>query len=67
NQSDSLMRFDIESKTWLRVPLPRARFFSRDVEIDPENGDIYTTNSHFPTWQSEGGVPSLLRLTPGHK
>jgi streptogramin lyase len=67
NQSDSLMRFDIASKTWLRVPLPRARFFSRDIEIDSENGDIYTTNSHFPTWQSEGGVPSLLRLTPGHK
>ena len=62
NQSDSLMRFDIASKTWLRVPLPRARFFSRDVEIDPDSGDVFTTNSHFPTWQSEGGVASLLRL-----
>jgi len=25
---------------------------------------VYTTNSHFPTWQSEGGVPTLLRITP---
>ena len=64
NQSDSLLRFDIASKQWLRLPLPRARFFSRDVEIDPNTGEVYTTNSHFPTWQSEGGTPSLLRLTP---
>lgn len=64
NQSDSLLRFDIATKTWLRVPLPRARFFSRDVEIDAQSGAIYTTNSHFPTYQSEGGIPSLLRLIP---
>ncbi len=64
NQSDSLLRFDIATKAWLRVPLPRARFFSRDVEIDTKSGVVYTTNSHFPTYQSEGGVPSLLRLTP---
>lgn len=64
NQSDSLLRFDIATTSWLRVPLPRARFFSRDVEIDAESGAIFTTNSHFPTYQSEGGSPSLLRLTP---
>jgi virginiamycin B lyase len=64
NQSDSLLRLDIATKQWLRIPLPRARFFSRDVEIDPDSGEIYTTNSHFPSWQSEGGAPSLLRLTP---
>jgi len=44
--------------------MPRQRFFSRDVEIDEETGAVYTTNSHFPTWQSEGGVPTLLRITP---
>lgn len=64
NQSDSLLRFDIATEEWLRMPLPRAGFFSRDVEIDPLSGAVYTTNSHFPTWQSEGGLPSLLRLSP---
>ena len=30
---------------------------------DP-HGAVYTTNSHFPTYQSEGGVPTLLRISP---
>jgi len=64
NQSDTLLAFDIKSESWKVYPLPRQRFFSRDVEIDEETGAVYTTNSHFPTWQSEGGVPTLLRITP---
>lgn len=64
NQSDTLLAFDIATESWQVYPLPRQRFFSRDVEIDEETGAIYTTNSHFPTWQSEGGVPTLLRITP---
>jgi hypothetical protein len=44
--------------------MPRQRFFTRDIEISEEDGAIYTTNSHFPTWQSEGGIPTLLRITP---
>ena len=35
-----------------------------DIEIDEIDGAVYTTNSHFPTWQSEGGVPTLLRIRP---
>ncbi len=54
----------IATKTWKVYPLPRQRFFTRDIEIDEADGAIYTTNSHFPTWQSEGGVPTLLRLRP---
>jgi len=64
NQSDTLLAFDIKSESWKVYPMPRQRFFSRDVEIDEETGAVYTTNSHFPTWQSEGGVPTLLRITP---
>ncbi len=64
NQSDTLLAFDIATESWKVYPLPRQRFFSRDVEIDEETGAVYTTNSHFPTWQSEGGVPTLLRITP---
>ena len=64
NQSDTLLRFNIATESWQVYPLPRQRFFTRDVEISEQDGAIYTTNSHFPTWQSEGGVPTLLRITP---
>ena len=64
NQSDTLLAFDIASETWKVFPLPKQRFFGRDVEIDEETGAVYVTNSHFPTWQSEGGIPTLLRITP---
>jgi virginiamycin B lyase len=64
NQSDTVMSFDIATEEWKVYPLPRQRFFTRDIEIAEEDGAIYTTNSHFPTWQSEGGVPTVLRITP---
>jgi streptogramin lyase len=64
NQSDTILAFDIGSETWKVYPMPRQRFFTRDIEISERDGAVYTTNSHFPTWQSEGGVPTLLRITP---
>ncbi len=64
NQSDTIMAFDIADRSWRVYPMPRRRFFTRDIEISEQDGAVYTTNSHFPTWQSEGGVPTLLRITP---
>jgi virginiamycin B lyase len=64
NQSDTILAFDIGSESWKVYPMPRQRFFTRDIEISERDGAVYTTNSHFPTWQSEGGVPTLLRITP---
>jgi len=64
NQSDTLLSFDIATERWKVYPMPRQRFFTRDVEISESDGTVYTTNSHFPTWQSEGGVPTLLRIRP---
>ncbi len=64
NQSDTILAFDIATEAWKVYPMPRQRYFTRDIEISEEDGAIYTTNSHFPTWQSEGGVPTLLRITP---
>jgi len=64
NQSDTILGFDIASESWKVYPMPRQRFFTRDIEVSEEDGAVYTTNSHFPTWQSEGGVPTLLRITP---
>jgi len=64
NQSDTILAFDIANESWKVYPMPRQRFFSRDIEISEEDGAVYTTNSHFPTWQTEGGVPTLMRITP---
>lgn len=64
NQSDTILAFDIATESWKVYPLPRQRFFTRDIEVSESDGAIYTTNSHFPTWQSEGGEPTLLRITP---
>ena len=64
NQSDTILSFDISTESWKVYPMPRQRFFTRDIEISEEDGAVYTTNSHFPTWQSEGAVPTLLRITP---
>lgn len=63
NQSDTILSFDIDSETWKVYPMPRQRFFTRDIEV-AEDGSIFTSNSHFPAWQTEGGVPTLLRITP---
>ncbi len=64
NQSDTILGFDIATETWKVYPMPRQRFFTRDIEVAEEDGAIYTTNSHFPTYQSEGAVPTLLRISP---
>lgn len=64
NQSDTVLAFNIATETWKVYPMPRQRFFTRDIEVSESDGAIYTTNSHFPTWQSEGGVPTLLRIRP---
>jgi len=64
NQSDTILSFDISTEGWKVYPLPRQRFFTRDIEISEKDGAVYTTNSHFPTWQSEGGEPTLLRIAP---
>lgn len=61
NQSDALYGFDIKSERWRTLPLPRRTTFTRDVEID-DDGSLYTANSNFPSWQIEGGQPTLIRL-----
>ncbi|GAB3094980.1 virginiamycin B lyase family protein [Pseudomaricurvus hydrocarbonicus] len=63
NQSDNVFRFDIRSESWQTYPLPRKRSFTRDIEID-EDGSIFTSNSHFPSWQIEDGQPTLIRIRP---
>ncbi len=63
NQSDTVFSFSIESEQWMIYPLPRKRTFTRDIEI-AEDGSVYTSNSHFPSWQIEDGQPTLIRIRP---
>ena len=64
NQSDTIMSFHIETETWRVYPMPRQRTFTRDIEI-AEDGSVYTSNSHFPSWMIEGGQPTLIHVDPG--
>ncbi|MCL6415319.1 hypothetical protein MIB92_06630 [Aestuariirhabdus sp. Z084] len=64
NASDSLLRFDINRKSWRVFPMPRRVTFTRDVEIAPD-GSVFTTNSSFPSWHIEDGQPTLIHLQPG--
>ena len=61
NQSDSLYALDIKSGNWSVIPLPRRGSFTRDVEI-AEDGTVFTSTSNFPSWQTEGGQPTLIRV-----
>jgi len=63
NQSDTVFSFSIETEQWMIYPLPRKRTFTRDIEI-AEDGSVYTSNSHFPSWQIEDGKPTLIRIRP---
>ncbi len=63
NQSDTVMRFDMATETWQVYPMPRRRTFTRDIEI-AEDGSVYTTNSHFPSWQIEDAQPTLIHIQP---
>jgi virginiamycin B lyase len=64
NQSDTIMSFDIESEHWRVFPMSQRRTFTRDIEID-DNGGIYTSNSHFPSWMIEDAQPTLIHIDPG--
>jgi hypothetical protein len=44
------------------APLPRRVTFTREIDIDA-NGDVWTSNSDLPSWQIEGGQPTIIRLS----
>jgi outer membrane protein assembly factor BamB/mono/diheme cytochrome c family protein len=64
NQSDTIMSFHIQTETWRTYPMARKRTFTRDIEI-ADDGSVYTSNSHFPSWMVEDGQPTLIRVEPG--
>ena len=64
NMSDGMFRFDPKTESWRFFPLPRRGSFTRDVEFDGQGAAI-TTNSHSPIWQTEGGLPTMIRIEIG--
>lgn len=64
NQSDTVMSFHIETRTWRTYPMSRRRTFTRDIEVDDEGG-VFTSNSHFPSWMIEDAKPTLIHIDPG--
>ncbi|NVK25319.1 MAG: hypothetical protein HWE10_10365 [Gammaproteobacteria bacterium] len=65
NTSDALYSYEIDADKWTHYPMPKRVTFTRDVEIAP-NGDVYTTNSSFPSWHIEDAQPTLIRLKPSY-
>jgi streptogramin lyase len=63
NTSDALYSYDINQQKWAHYPMPKRVTFTRDVEIAP-NGDVFTTNSSFPSWHIEDSQPTLIKLEP---
>ena len=44
--------------------MSRKRTFTRDIEVD-DDGGVYTSNSHFPSWMIEDAQPTLIHIDPG--
>ncbi len=61
--SDTLCAYHIREKRWDVFPLPNRHTFTRDIEFTPK-GAAYTSNGAFPAWHVEGGLPTLIRVTP---
>jgi streptogramin lyase len=63
NTSDALYAYYYREKRWQHYPMPKRVTFTRDVEIAP-NGQVFTTNSSFPSWHIEDAQPTLIVLDP---
>ncbi|GIW41736.1 MAG: hypothetical protein KatS3mg076_2313 [Candidatus Binatia bacterium] len=64
--SDSLVRFEPEEERFTVFPLPTRVTYTREIDFD-EAGGVWTSNSNFPTWQIEGGLPKVIRLLPASR
>jgi streptogramin lyase len=63
--SDSLIRFVPDTEQFTVYPLPTRVTYTREIDFDAD-GNVWTTNSNFPTWQIEAPGPKVIRLeAPG--
>ncbi len=72
SNSDRIYRFDIDKKTFRQYPLPRKETFLRVIEIDRQNGDLWTTYASLPVGKRDPAVFGtesanniIVRLRPG--
>jgi streptogramin lyase len=61
--SDSLIRFEPVTERFTIFPLPTRVTYTREIDFD-EAGNVWTSNSNFPTWQIEAAAPRVIRLQP---
>ena len=59
--SDSLIRYRQDSGEFTVYPLPTQVTYTRDIDFSADGG-VWTSNSNFPTWQIETGIPRVIRL-----
>jgi streptogramin lyase len=62
--SDTLIRFAPDGEQFTVFPLPTRVTYTREIDFD-EDGNVWTSNSNFPTWQIEAPGPKVLRLQVG--
>lgn len=62
--SDSLIRYQQDTRRFTVYPLPTRVTYTRDIDFAPD-GSVWTSNSNAPAWQIETGVPRLIRLDVG--
>ena len=61
--SDTLMRYEPETRRFTVYPLPTRVTYTRELDFDAE-GRVWTSDSNSPAWQIERGQPIVLRLDP---
>jgi virginiamycin B lyase len=59
--SDSLIRFQPATEKFTVFPLPTRVTYTREIDFD-DGGNVWTSNSNFPSWQIEGSGPKVIRL-----
>lgn len=62
--SDNLPSFDPKSEQFPVYPLPTRVTCTREIDFDAE-GNVWPSNSSFPTWRIAGPGPKIIRLRPG--
>jgi streptogramin lyase len=62
--SDTLISFEPASEQFTVYPLPTRVTYTREIDFDAD-GNVWTSNSNFPTWQIEAPNPKIIRIQPG--
>lgn len=62
SNSDSIYRYDPESKTFGYIPLPRQLAYLRMITFDRRTGHLWTSYSNIPTGQ---GPSMFVEIDPG--